>query len=180
MRNLVNILSVSRIIFGLLIFYFLSDPDLYIYTIPFFAIAGLSDFLDGYLARKYKVESTIGEIIDPIADKVLVTFVLIALCVNLQSLLIALCSSIIISRELFVSALRDFNSRNNNLKATKVLYISKVKTAIQFNTILLYLISITFSLSLITLISDILLIMTTLITCYTGLEYAKNSLKDEN
>ena len=64
MRNLVNILSVSRIIFGLLIFYFLSDPDLYIYTIPFFAIAGLSDFLERILQENIML-SPLLVIIDP-------------------------------------------------------------------------------------------------------------------
>ena len=50
-----------------------------------FCFAGLTDYLDGYLARKYNAESQLGEILDPIADKILIIFILIGLSVHLHS-----------------------------------------------------------------------------------------------
>ena len=60
----------------------------------------MSDYFDGYLARKYNAESQLGEILDPVADKILVVFILIGLSVNLNSYLMAVMSSFIISREI--------------------------------------------------------------------------------
>ena len=65
-----------------------------------FCIASFSDFLDGYVARKTNSESVLGEILDPIADKLLIVFVLIGLSVNLDSYLIGFISAVIISREI--------------------------------------------------------------------------------
>ena len=55
-----------------------------------FFLAGLTDYFDGYLARKYNAESQLGEILDPIADKILIVFILIGLSVDLDSFVIAL------------------------------------------------------------------------------------------
>ena len=94
-----------------------------------FFFAGLSDYFDGHLARKYSATSEIGEILDPIADKILVVFTLIVLSVNLSSFLLAFSSALIISREIWVSALRDFSARKNISKATKVTYLAKIKSS---------------------------------------------------
>ena len=89
-----------------------------------------------------------------------------------------LCQAIIITREIWVSALRDFNSKMGNTLATKVLFISKIKTSIQMSTILIYLLAISLNINLLILIADILLLITTLITLYTGFIYSKNSFVD--
>jgi len=86
--------------------------------------------------------------------------------------------SIIISREIWVSALRDFNSRNNNLGATKVTYLAKVKTTIQFLTILVYLIGLASNIMLLIIIADILLILSSVITLYTGYKYTLNTFNN--
>ena len=99
----------------------------------------MSDYFDGYLARKYNAESELGEILDPIADKILVVFLLIGLSVNLYSYLMAVMSSLIISREIGVAALRDYAARNENSQKTKVTYFQKSKTDLQISTIMLYL-----------------------------------------
>ena len=83
-----------------------------------FLIAGLSDYFDGYLARKYSFESVFGEVMDPIADKILTLFLLLALILYFESIFIALVGGVILSREFWVSALRDLNARNKNYGAT--------------------------------------------------------------
>ena len=85
----------------------------YFICIFLFFIGGLTDYLDGYLARRFNAESQIGEILDPIADKIIIVFLLIGLAVKLDSFLIATLGSLIISREICVAALRDYASRNN-------------------------------------------------------------------
>jgi CDP-diacylglycerol--glycerol-3-phosphate 3-phosphatidyltransferase len=149
----------------------------YMYALILFFIAGLTDYLDGYYARKYKATSSIGEILDPTADKVLILFIFFALAVNLSSYLIAFMGSIIIAREIWVSALRDFNSKNNNLNATKVTYLAKVKTTIQLSTISIYLFGLAFNNMLFIIIGDIFLIIAVLITIYTGYQYTINTFK---
>ena len=144
----INILTVSRIFLGFLIFLTLIGNDRYLTALCLFIIAGISDYFDGHFARKYNATSQIGEILDPIADKIIVA-----------SALIAIAGSIIISREIWVSALRDLNARNNNEKATKVITISKYKTAMQLFSVLIYLLGLAFNFMLLVVIGDILLVI---------------------
>tara|TARA_B100001093_G_scaffold518621_1_gene604148 strand:- start:1244 stop:1780 length:537 start_codon:yes stop_codon:yes gene_type:complete len=176
-KNLINALTIFRIFLAVIIFLLLMNKGGYMYALILFFIAGLTDYLDGYYARKYKATSSIGEILDPTADKVLILFIFFALAVNLSSYLIAFMGSIIIAREIWVSALRDFNSKNNNLNATKVTYLAKVKTTIQLSTISIYLFGLAFNNMLFIIIGDIFLIIAVLITIYTGYQYTINTFK---
>ena len=99
-----------------------------------FLLASISDYLDGFLARKYKLESTIGGVLDPIADKILVTFLILALSLELSSIFIGMVGGIILVREFWVSAHRDINARNLNNDATNVTFMAKFKTSLQFFT----------------------------------------------
>ena len=70
------------------------------------------------------------------------------------------------------------NSRNNNFEATKVIYIAKIKTTIQIFTISLYLFALAFDLMLVILIADIFMIISLLITLYTGYLYTLKTFKN--
>ena len=83
-----------------------------------FTFASISDYFDGALARKYNLSSQLGEVLDPIADKILVLFMLFALTLNFESIYIGFISCIMLAREFWVSALRDLNARNLNTSAT--------------------------------------------------------------
>ena len=141
--NILNAITLSRILCAILIYLFLYLESHYLVALLLFCIASFSDFLDGYIARKTNSVSVLGEILDPIADKLLIVFVLIGLSINLNSFLIGFISSLIISREIWVGALRDLNSRNNQSEKTKVTFLAKSKTAIQMFAILLYLFGLT-------------------------------------
>ena len=112
MTKLINFLTIARIIASPLILFLLITENYLICTLLFF-VAGLTDYFDGFLARKYNAESELGEILDPIADKIIIVFILIGLSVKLNSYLIAFLSSFIIAREIGIAALRDYASRNN-------------------------------------------------------------------
>ena len=135
MTHVINLLTISRIVIAIIIFFLLAFDNYFGLALVLFLLAGLTDYLDGYLARKYQATSQIGEILDPIADKILIIFLLFGLAVNLSSYIVAFAGAFIISREIWVSALRDYNSRINNTNATKVIYIAKIKTTIQIFTI---------------------------------------------
>ena len=142
-----------------------------------FFVASFSDFLDGYLARKTDSVSVLGEILDPIADKLLIVFVLIGLSINLDSFLIGFISAIIISREIWVAALRDINARNNQSDKTKVTFLAKTKTAIQMFAILIYLFGLTLNNMMMLFFADIILIIALLVTIQTGFQYTISTFK---
>ena len=176
MIKIVNLITLSRILLAPIIFVFLM-LDNYLLCLLLFTFAGITDYFDGYLARKYNAESQLGEILDPIADKILVIFILFGLSVQLHSFLVAFFGSLILTREIGVAALRDYSSRNGLSDRTKVTFLAKVKTAIQIITLTSYLLALSLEFSLMIVISDILLIMASIITLYTGYQYAINIFK---
>ncbi len=176
--SLINLLTFTRIIFAIIIFLFLALKNYYFFALVLFLIAGLTDYFDGFLARKYNASSQIGEILDPLADKILIIFLFFGLAVNLSSFLIGLAGSLIITREIWISALRDFNARNNNVNATKVIYIAKIKTSIQLFTISIYLVGLAFNKMLLIILGDIFMIISVLVTLYSGYIYTISSFKN--
>ena len=178
MTTFINLLTLSRMLLGALIFILLMSPENYLLAFILFFIAGVTDYFDGYLARKYNSVSELGEILDPIADKILIVFVLFGLAVNLSSYLIGFIGALIITREIWVGALRDFNARNNKSDATKVTFLAKIKTTMQLFTISIYLLGLTLNNMLLVVIGDIFLFISLFITLYTGYIYTLNSFKN--
>ena len=155
------------------------SPDGYLLALVLFFLAGITDYFDGYLARKYNAVSELGEILDPIADKILILFVLFGLAINLSSYLIGFIGAIIITREIWVGALRDLNARNGKSDATKVTFLAKIKTSVQLLTLLVYLFGLAINNMLIIVIADILLFISLFITLYTGYIYTLNTFNNE-
>ena len=177
MAIFINLLTISRMALGALIFILLTRTEMYWIAFVLFFIASITDYFDGYLARKYNQVSQIGEILDPIADKILIVFLLFAISVNLTSYYIAFVSAVIITREIWVGALRDLNSRQNKPNATKVTFLAKIKTTIQLFTISTYLLGLGMNNMLVLLLADILLFLSLIITIYTGYIYSFNTFK---
>jgi len=177
MAIFINLLTTSRIAIGAFIFILLTRTEMYWVAFVLFFIASITDYFDGYLARKYNHVSQIGEILDPIADKILIVFLLFAISVNLTSYYIAFASALIIAREIWVGALRDFNARQNKSNATKVTFLAKIKTTIQLITISTYLLGLAMNNMLLLLIADMLLFLSLAITIYTGFIYSLNTFR---
>ena len=176
MTNFINFITIARIFLAPIILVFLIFGN-YLVCVLLFFLAGLTDYFDGYFARKYNAVSELGEILDPIADKLLIVFVLIGLSINLDSFLIGFISAAIISREIWVAALRDINSRNNQSDKTKVTFLAKTKTAIQMLAILMYLFGLTLNSMMILFFADIILIIALLVTIQTGFQYTISTFK---
>ena len=177
MSLFINLITVSRIVFGAIIFVLLTRTEMYWYAFILFFIASITDYFDGYLARKYNLVSQLGEILDPISDKILIVFLLFALSINLASYYIGFVSALIITREIWVGALRDFNARQNKSDATKVTFLAKIKTTIQLFTISTYLLGLGMNNMLVLTVADILLFLSLIITVHTGFIYSLNTLK---
>lgn len=106
-----------------------------------FAIAGLTDWLDGYLARKLDQSSPFGAFLDPVADKLMVAISLTMLAEAYGSYWITLPAVVIIGREIVISALREWMAEVGKRASVAVSYIGKVKTALQMLAIMLMIVT---------------------------------------
>jgi len=100
-----------------------------------FLLAGLTDMLDGYLARKLKQTSRFGAFLDPVADKLMVSAALIMLVQAHATIWLAAPAIVIISREITVSALREWMAEVGQRSKVAVSNIGKVKTVLQIAAI---------------------------------------------
>ena len=177
MNQFILFLTLSRLFFAPIIFLGLVVFNNFILTFVLFLIASVSDYFDGWFARRYGLASDFGAILDPIADKILLLFCLFAITLYLQDPYVGLISLIILAREFWVSALRDFASRNKISDLMDVTYLAKVKTSIQFLTLFLYFASFLLNLTLGIFVANITLFLSMLITIKTGIDYTKKILK---
>ena len=177
MNFFIQFLTYYRIFISPIIFLFITFFDFYGWALMLFVLASISDYWDGYLARKYNLESALGEVLDPIADKILVTFLILALSLELASIFFAFIGGLILIREFWVSALRDFNSRTGNMAATKVTFLAKFKTSLQFITFASFLLGLHLNNALLIFISNFFLFLALIITIKTGLSYTIGTLK---
>jgi CDP-diacylglycerol--glycerol-3-phosphate 3-phosphatidyltransferase len=104
-----------------------------------FALAGITDWLDGYLARRLGQLSAFGAFLDPVADKLMVAVALVMLVDRHDSMFLAVPAMIIIGREIAISALREWMAEIGQRASVAVTYISKVKTTLQIVALLLLL-----------------------------------------
>ena len=177
MNYFIQSLTYFRIFIAPIIFLLITFYESYGWALFLFILASASDYWDGFLARKYKLESIIGAVLDPIADKILVTFLIIGLSIELSSIFIGMVGGIMLVREFWVGALRDLNARQNNPDATKVTLLAKTKTFIQFITFSSYLFGLALNNSLILFTSNFLLFLALIITLQTGLSYTMSTFK---
>ena len=100
-----------------------------------FTIAGITDWLDGYLARLWRVESRFGAFLDPVADKLMVSTVLILIVEFDQSPWLTIPAIVIIGREITVSALREWMAEMGQRGKVAVGWLGKVKTTAQITAL---------------------------------------------
>ncbi|RMG54407.1 MAG: CDP-diacylglycerol--glycerol-3-phosphate 3-phosphatidyltransferase [Gammaproteobacteria bacterium] len=101
-----------------------------------FGIAGLTDWLDGYLARRWQVTSRFGAFLDPVADKLLVATALVLLVDDVSAWWMTLPALVIVSREIAISALREWMAEVGQRARVAVSWLGKVKTTAQIGALL--------------------------------------------
>ena len=131
--NIPTLLTLSRIalIPILAIFFYIPWEYSNIATTFIFIVAAITDWLDGYLARKMQVETQFGAFLDPVADKIMVAFVLVLLVQVEASIWMTLPAAIIIGREITISSLREWMAQLGQHATVKVSQIGKWKTTAQ-------------------------------------------------
>ncbi len=141
MMNIPNIVTALRIVLiPVLVFvYYLPFPWSRLLAVIIFAIAGISDWVDGYLARALKQSTKLGEFLDPVADKLLISTALVLIVADTDILFLSLPVAIIIGREIVISALREWMAEIGKRTSVAVSYIGKVKTTMQIIAVLLLL-----------------------------------------
>ena len=177
-ENIPNILTLLRILIIPVIIIFLEINE-YFYNwlaLLLYSIACISDFLDGYLARKFEIESSFGRFLDPIADKILIVSVIFILVSN--SIIIGIFvypALIIVIREILVSGLRDFFAHSR--ETLLVTNLSKWKTLIQMFSLGFLIVSENFETNLILYTGYFGLTIASIMTIHTGYIYFKKNLR---
>ncbi len=178
-----NYLTIGRITIVPIFVFTFYLPGFYGDVIPFalFVIASFTDFLDGLLARIYKEESKLGELLDPIADKIIVATALILLVMDgtIKNYEV-IAAIIILTREILISGLREFLAKGKiNLPVSN---LAKTKTFLQMFAISALLTGetgnkiINFQDYNAQTIGIILLWLSAFLTLYTGYEYLRKGI----
>ena len=146
--NTPNLLTLFRmaLIPVVVVLYFMPIAGVYVTAV--FLLAGLTDWLDGYLARRLEQTSQFGEFLDPVADKLVVAAVLVLLVSDgdvlarvVSQKLFIVAVVVIIGREIAVSALREWVAQSGARAGMAVSTLGKVKTTVQIIAIALLLYS---------------------------------------
>lgn len=134
-----------------------------------FVLAAVTDWLDGYLARKLNITSAFGRFLDPVADKLMVAAALIVLVQWHPNIVMATCAIVIISREIAVSALREWMAELGARTSVAVSYVGKLKTAFQMIAITVLLLN----WQSLEMIGYVLMVIAVILTLWSMMIYLK-------
>ena len=136
-----NLLTLARIVLipVLILVFYLPTSWSSITAAAIFLLASLTDWLDGFVARKFEQTSTFGAFLDPVADKLLVASILLLLVGAGDRGYITLPAIVIVGREIVISALREWMAEVGDRASVAVSYIGKVKTTVQMTALILLL-----------------------------------------
>jgi len=141
--NLANFMTFLRIL-AIPVFigvYYSDFTGHYLVSSLIFILACITDWLDGYLARKLDQCTPFGAFLDPVADKILVTVALVMLAANFASPWFVIPAAIMVAREVLISALREWMAEQNKRTLVAVGWIGTVKTTFQMIAIIVLLAS---------------------------------------
>ena len=179
--NIPIFLTIFRVIlipFFVITFYLPFDWAPFLTTLLFF-IAGVTDWLDGYLARKWKQTTRFGAFLDPVADKIMVVAGLVLVVEYNHTFWITIPAIVVISREIIISALREWMAELGSRSKVAVSWLGKVKTTSQMLALggLLWRYS-----TAMEIVAVILLYVAAILTIWSMLQYlnaAKDSLLED-
>ncbi len=129
-----NLISISRILLILPIIYLIFIGNTF-FSLVIFSLAGLTDFLDGYVARLMRQETILGANLDLLADKIFICTISIFLAFHFDNLIVLLSAILITSRELTIGIARNFYLEINKVNELKVNLFGKLKTFLQISSL---------------------------------------------
>ena len=136
--NILTVLRIALIPVFVLVFY-LPYSWSHVATTALFGLAALTDWFDGYLARKLEQTSPFGAFLDPVADKLIVAVALIMLVQTNPTMWFVVPAAVIVGREIAISALREWMAEIGERTQVAVSFIGKIKTTAQMIALLLLL-----------------------------------------
>ncbi|AFJ02240.1 CDP-diacylglycerol--glycerol-3-phosphate 3-phosphatidyltransferase [Methylophaga frappieri] len=133
MLNIPNWLSLLRVFLipVLMVLYFVPHPAAPLAATGVFIFAAITDWLDGYLARRWQQTSAFGAFIDPVADKLIVVVTLLLILFKTPTWFILLPVIVIVFREIMISALREWMAELGARSTVQVSAMGKWKTTFQ-------------------------------------------------
>lgn len=177
--NLPNILSLSRIFLLVPIIIFF-HKSFYLLSLIIFIIAAITDYLDGYIARKKNQNSDQGALVDLLSDKIFVSVLLIWMTFFFDNLLILISTLLIVSREITISYLRLYLvSKSFSIDDVKADILGKLKTSFQMIGLAFVLISPYFS-DLVFYTSATFLMLSAIFSWASLLNYFKKWYENQN
>ena len=162
----------------IVIFFYIPFSWAHMVSAIVFTLAGITDWLDGYLARKLHQTSKFGAFLDPVADKLVVVVALVILVGNPHLPFIAIPAAIIVGREIAVSALREWMAELGKRTSVAVSYVSKIKTTVQFIAVIALLACTPSQQSLLMYLGYALLYIAAILTLWTMIMYLKAAWPD--
>ncbi len=111
----------------------------YLASAVIFVLASVTDWLDGYLARRLDQSTSFGAFLDPVADKLMVVIALVLLVTQQNSVWFTVPALVVVGREILVSALREWMAEIGKRTSVAVSYLGKVKTFLQMIAIIVLL-----------------------------------------
>lgn len=195
--NLPNILTLARIsvIPLLVIFFYLPVPWAHLSATILFALASMTDWLDGYLARHLKQTTKLGAFLDPVADKLMVCIALVLIVAepttfqfvsvkssvwSIPTPFITIPVAVIVAREIIVSALREWMAEIGKRTSVAVSTMGKVKTAIQMMALMVLLYCENRTNVSVVFVGYALLYISAVLTIWSMLVYLKAAWKQLN
>lgn len=139
--NIPNLLTLFRLILipVFVVLFYLPHKWSYLASAVVFILASLTDWLDGYLARRLDQSTSFGAFLDPVADKVMVAVVLVLMVERYATPLFAFAAAVVVARELLISALREWMAELGQRAKVAVSMIGKIKTVFQMSAIIILL-----------------------------------------
>ncbi len=148
------------------------------FAAAFFSLAAITDWLDGYIARNWKLSSRFGAFLDPVADKLMVAVALVLVVGEVPMPYIAIPAAIIVGREIIVSALREWMAEMGKRANVKVNYIGKIKTTAQMIALIALLLYRTDSPYVLVIVGAVMLYIAAALTIYSMIIYIKSAWSD--
>lgn len=166
--NLPNQLTASRFVLGIILFA-LIEYEQWIACIAIFALAAVTDWLDGYLARKQGLTSTLGRNLDPLVDKVLICGAFIFLLPVPRAGIQAWMATVVVARELIITGLRGF-MENMGAKFGAD-WLGKIKMVLQCAALFAIFWALQAPQAWVTVVQDVLIYSMLAATALSGLQY---------
>ena len=180
--NIPNILTSLRLLLipVIVVIHYLPFHWTYLAAASVFMVASFTDWFDGYLARRLNQTTPFGAFLDPVADKVMVAVALAILIEKFDSPLMTVAGLIIISREIVISALREWMAELGKRTSVAVSFIGKLKTAAQMGSITLLLLAKDDALGtgLVGFFGLVLLLIAAVLTIWSMMVYLKAAWPD--